>query len=118
MQGERALCYARHRYSDSDYARARRHQQLLLQMRDKMLRSELNYRDMFRSLHSLRTDVRLMDIPAFADLVLRTRHAKVTRLLLAPPTYTTFTGIADYRGWISIPNVPVIQQAVAAALRR
>ena len=118
MQADRALCYARHRYSDSDYARARRHQQLLLEIRDKMLRSEVNYRDMIRNFVMLRTDVRLLDISAFADLVRRTRHAKVTRLILAPPAYTTFAGVAGSRGWISIPNVPVIQQAVAAALRR
>jgi LCP family protein required for cell wall assembly len=117
MDAERALCYARHRYSDSDYARARRHQQLLLAIRDRMLRHDVNYRGMIRTLDSLRTDVRLLDIPAFADLVRRTRRAHITRLILAPPTYTTFVGLAGARGWISVPDVPAIRQAVAAALR-
>ena len=118
MHAERALCYARHRYSDSDYARARRHQQLLLAIRDRMLREDVNYRGMIRSFGSLRTDVNFADIAAFADLLRRSEGAKVTRLVLAPPRFTTFVGIAGARGWIQVPNVPVIRQAVAAALRR
>jgi LCP family protein required for cell wall assembly len=116
MHAERALCYARHRYSDSDYARARRHQQLLLSIRDRMLRNDLNYRLMVRSFGSLRTDVNFADLGAFGDLLRRSEDAKVTRIVLAPPRFTTFAGIAGARGWIQIPNVPVIRQAVAAAL--
>lgn len=117
MHAERALCYARHRYSDSDYARARRHQQLLLAMRDRMLRLDVDYRGMLRSLGSLRTDVPLADIPAFADLMRRSRHATVSRVVLAPPKYTTFVGIAGSRGWIQVPDVGAIRAAVAAILR-
>jgi LCP family protein required for cell wall assembly len=116
MRAERALCYARHRYSDSDFARNRRHQQLLLAIRDRMLRHDVNYRGMIRSLGSLRTDVRLDDIGAFADLLRRSRHAKINRLILAPPTYTTFVGLAGSRGWIQVPDVAAIRRAVAAAL--
>jgi LCP family protein required for cell wall assembly len=118
MHAERALCYARHRYSDSDYARARRHQQLLLAIRDRMLREDVNYRGMIRSFGSLRTDVNFADIGAFADLLRRSRDAKVTRIVLDPPRFTTFVGIAGSRGWIQVPNVPAIQQAVAAAMGR
>ena len=116
MHAERALCYARHRYSDSDYARARRHQQLLLAIRDRMLRHDVNYRGMIRSFGSLRTDVHLADIGAFADLLERSQDAKVTRIVLAPPRFTTFAGLAGARGWIQVPNVPAIRAAVAAAL--
>jgi LCP family protein required for cell wall assembly len=116
MYAERALCYARHRYSDSDFARNRRHQQLLVAIRDRMLRHDVNYRGMIRSFGSLRTDVRLADIGAFADLLRRSRHAQISRLILAPPTYTTFVGLAGSRGWIQVPNVPAIQQAVTVVL--
>jgi LCP family protein required for cell wall assembly len=118
LNPERALCYARHRYSDNDYARAGRHQQLLLAMRDRMLRSDVDYVAMVRNLRSLRTDMRIADIPAFADLVRRARDAKVSRLVLAPPTYTGFVGVAGARGWIQVPDVGAIRAAVASILSR
>jgi LCP family protein required for cell wall assembly len=118
LNSKRALCYARHRYSDSDWARAGRHQQLLLALRDRFARRDIPIRDLLRGLRSLRTDVPFADIGAYADLLDRTRNAKVTRIVLAPPGYTSFVGISGDRGWIQVPNVPAIQAAVAAALGR
>jgi LCP family protein required for cell wall assembly len=118
LNSKRALCYARHRYSDSDWARAGRHQQLLLALRDRFARGDIPIRDLLRGLGSLRTDVPLSDLGAYADLLDRTLRAKVTRIVLAPPGYTTFVGISGERGWIQVPNVAAIQAAVAAALGR
>jgi LCP family protein required for cell wall assembly len=117
MHAERALCYARHRATDGDFARARRHQQLLLAIRDRMLRRDVDYLRMIRTFRTLETDVRIRDVPAFADLLRRSRHAQISRLVLAPPAFTTFVGFAGERGWIQVPNVPAIRQAVAAVLR-
>jgi LCP family protein required for cell wall assembly len=118
LNSKRALCYARHRYSDSDWARAGRHQQLLLALRDRFVQRDIPIRSVLRNLGSLRTDLPFADIPAYADLVDRTRNAKVTRIVLAPPAFTTFVGISGDRGWIQVPNVAAIQAAVAEALRR
>jgi LCP family protein required for cell wall assembly len=118
LDSERALCFARHRYTDSDYARAGRHQELLLALRDQFVRKRVRLPALVRQLDSLRTDVPMQDLAAFADLVRRSRRADITRIVLAPPSYTTYAGVADGRGWISIPNVAAIQAAVADALRR
>jgi anionic cell wall polymer biosynthesis LytR-Cps2A-Psr (LCP) family protein len=118
LNAEQALCYARHRYTDSDYARAGRHQELLLALRDQFLRKRIRLPALVDKLDSLRTDVPMRDLAAFADLVRRSRRAEVQQVVLSPPAYTTFAGVAGPRGWISIPNVGVIQATVAELLRR
>jgi LCP family protein required for cell wall assembly len=118
LDAEHALCYARHRYTDSDYARAGRHQELLLALRNRFVRKGIDPLALLDQLDSLRTDVPMSDVPAYADLVRRSRRAEVSGLVLAPPTYTSFAGVQGSRGWISIPNVPAIQAAVADLLGR
>jgi LCP family protein required for cell wall assembly len=116
LAGGAALCYARHRYSDSDYARMGRHQELLLAIRRELRRNEVDIPAMAAALTSLQTDVPLTDLPFYADFLRAGGKVEVDRLLLTPPTYTTFVGLAGTRGWISVPNVPAIQAAVAAVL--
>lgn len=118
LDGGLALCFARHRTVDSDYARADRHQQLLLAIMRRMVSRDVRIGPLVRSLSSLQTDIPLSDLPAYADLLGRARRADVSRVVFRPPTYTTFAGIAGARGWISVPNVPAIQQTVAAMLAR
>jgi LCP family protein required for cell wall assembly len=114
LNGRQALCYARHRYSDSDYARSGRHQELLLALRHQILANKVNAARLFRDLPSLQTDVPLGDLRFYNDFLRATRKAEIHELLLIPPTYTTFVGLAGTRGWISVPNVPAIQAAVDA----
>jgi len=116
LNGDLALCFARNRHSDSDYARDGRHQQLLLAIRDRILAGAANVGALVNSLPSLTTNLPLTDLPAYVDLLSRSREASVNRLVLAPPTYTTFAGTTADRGWISIPNVSAIQEAVANLL--
>jgi LCP family protein required for cell wall assembly len=116
LNGWQALCYARHRVADSDYARAGRHQQLLLALRDRALEGEVDVPGLGNGLSSLRTDIPLDSLPAYADLLRTSAGAAVSRLVLAPPDYTTFVGMAGARGWISIPDVPAIQAAVDGLL--
>lgn len=113
LTSDQALCYARHRYTDGDYARAGRHQELLLALRDQFARKRVRIPALLDKLDSLRTDVRVQDLAAYADLVRRSRRAEVSRVVLGPPTYTSFAGVGGSRGWISIANVPVIQATVA-----
>jgi hypothetical protein len=79
---------------------------------------EVKIGPLVRSLASLQTDIPMSELPAYADLLRRARRADVSRVVLGPPTYTTFVGIAGARGWISIPNIPAIHQTVAAMLAR
>jgi hypothetical protein len=93
-----------------------RHQELLLAIRRELRRDELDIAALAASLPSLQTDVPLADLPFYADFLRRGGKADIERLLLTPPTYTTFVGLAGVRGWISVPNVPAIQAAVAGLL--
>ncbi len=113
-----ALCYARHRTVDSDYARGGRHQQLLVQLMRRFASRQVELAPLARSLDSLRTDMPMSDLRAYSDLLRRARRADVRRVVLAPPAYTTFAGIAGERGWISIPNIPAIRATVADLLGR
>ena len=116
LNGALALCFARNRATDSDYARDGRHQQLLLAIRDRLLAGTVNVGALVSSLPSLTTDLPLGNLAAYVDILGRSRDAHVDRLVLAPPTYTTFAGTTADRGWISIPNVPAIRAAVADLL--
>lgn len=114
LGGDLALCFARHRTTDSDYARAGRHQQLLIALRDRIVSGEVDLGALAAALPSLRTDIPLESIPAYAPILAAAADAPVERLVLSPPNYTTFVGMAGARGWISVPNVPAIQAAVDA----
>lgn len=118
LNGQLALCFARNRSTDSDYARAGRHQQLLLALRDRIAAGGTDLGALVGALSSLRTDMPLADVPAYADLLARTSDARVQRLVLSPPAYTTFVGTTTDRGWISVPNRPAIRAAVARAVGR
>ncbi len=116
LDGARALCFARHRAVDSDYARAGRHQQLLLAIRDRVAAGGVDITALVGALGSLQTDIPAAEIPILLDLAVRARTADVQRLVLDPPEFTTFAGLAGTRGWISVPNGGAIRAAVAAVL--
>ena len=115
LDGAHALCFARHRAVDTDYARADRHQQLLLALRDQVLASQADLGVMAGSIGSLTTDVPASDIGFLAQLAWATSGAAVERVVFGPE-YMTFTGFAGERGWISVPSVPAIQSTVAALI--
>ena len=64
------------------------------------------------SLGSLQTDIQLIDLPQYVELLRMSADAEVNRLVLQPPTYTTFAGTTADRGWISIPDIEAIHRAV------
>ncbi|MGI8830723.1 MAG: LCP family protein [Candidatus Limnocylindria bacterium] len=116
LDGALALCFARHRAVDSDYARAGRHQQLLLAIRDRLAAGGVDIAALTGALGSLQTDIGASEIPILLDLAARAQTATVQRLVLDPPEFTSFAGIAGARGWISVPNGGAIRAAVAAML--
>jgi LCP family protein required for cell wall assembly len=113
LDGALALCFARNRHSDSDYARAGRHQQLLLALRDGFLDGGVDLPALVASLHSLQTDIDVSELPQYLELLQRSVDAQVHQLVLQPPTYTTFAGTTPDRGYISIPDIDAIHAAVA-----
>ena len=83
-------------------------------LRDQILTGDQDVAALAGALPTLQTDIPLGELPAYADLLRRSADAQVDTLLLIPPNYTTFVGMAGARGWISVPNVPAIQAAVDA----
>ena len=116
MSGWLALCYARHRQTDDDYARAGRHQLLLLAIRDALFANEIDVPALVASLGSLETNLDLADLDGLALVAAGSQGIEAQRVVLGPPNYTLFVGIAGERGWISTPNVPAIQSRVAELL--
>jgi polyisoprenyl-teichoic acid--peptidoglycan teichoic acid transferase len=114
LDGQLALCYARHRATDSDYARAARHQHLLVALRDRVLSGGIDLASLLPALGSLRTDIGLADLPALVEVARRSQNAEASMVVLSPPAYTIFAGSTPDRGWISIPNVAAIRQTVGA----
>ena len=117
MSGWLAVCYARHRQTDDDdYARAGRHQLLLLAIRDAMFTNGIDVAALVAGLGSLQTDLDLDDLDRLAEVASGSQGLEAQRVVLGPPDYTLFVGIAGERGWISTPNVPAIQLTVAELL--
>lgn len=116
LDGWLALCYARHRQTDDDYARAGRQQLLLLAIRDGLLGSGIDVSALVSSLRSLQTDLDLAQLDRLVELARRSQGLTAQRLVLGPPDYTLFVGMAGDRGWINTPNVAAIRAAVAAML--
>ncbi|MEO7295749.1 MAG: LCP family protein [Candidatus Limnocylindria bacterium] len=116
LDGALALCYARHRQTDDDYARAGRHQVLLLAIRDAIVESDVDLRALVGVLGSLQTDLDLADVGQLVEVAVRTQGTEARHLVLGPPDYTNFVGIAGPRRWISTPNVAAIRASVAQLL--
>lgn len=113
VDGSLALCFARHRAVDTDYARADRHQQLLLALRDQILANGIDLATLAGAIGSLQTDVPQSDIGHLVELARATAGAEVQRVVFGME-YMTFAGMAGTRGWISVPNVAAIRSTVSA----
>jgi LCP family protein required for cell wall assembly len=116
LNGWLALCYARHRQTDDDYARAGRHQLLLLAIRDAVLASQIDVPSLVAGLGSLQTDLDLSRLDQLVQIAARSQDLEAQRVVLGPPDFTLFVGIAGERGWINTPNVPAIQSRVKEML--
>lgn len=107
LDAETALDYVRTRV-DTDYGRAARQQQVLLELVFKLADPDADV-DLFAlldGLESLETDLPLDELPTLLEIARRARDADVTRQVLQPPRFISFEGIAGDRGYILVPNVP------------
>jgi LCP family protein required for cell wall assembly len=117
LDGALALCFARHRKTDDDYARAARHQLLLLALRDAFVAGDVDPTALLGSLATLETDMELDQVGRLLGLAEASAPSEADALVLGPPDYTEFVGLAGPRGWISTPNVAAIRDAVDSALQ-
>ncbi len=117
LDGALALCFARHRLTDDDYARAGRHQLLLLALRDAIVTRDIDVAPLVGGLGTLQTDIDLAHLARFLQIAQLSTESDAARVVLGPPEYTEFVGIAGARGWISTPNAGAIRAAVDDALQ-
>ena len=119
LDGLQALYYCRTRFSDSDYARAARQQQVILPLVRKWLDPGMPaLLEAAQHLGSLDTDIALDELPTLLEIGRRSTAAAVSGIVLAPPRFSYFVGIEpnSIRGWVMIPNVPEMRAYVASVM--
>ena len=108
INGEKANGYVRTRF-DTDYARAARQQEVLLQVVQRLVdpETEVDIPQLLDSLHSFETDLSLSDMPTFIELAERAQDARVTDQVFNPEDgFILDEGdFGDGRGYILIPDI-------------
>jgi LCP family protein required for cell wall assembly len=115
LSGVLALKYVRSRSLDGDYGRSGRQQDLLLGLARAMADPGrvADPAALLVALSSLQTDVELADLQATLEIVRASREAAVTKVVLKPPDFALFAGLAGDRGWVMIPNVTAMRMLAA-----
>ena len=94
---------------DTDYARAARQQEVLLQVVQRLVdpETEVDIPQLLDSLHSFETDLSLSDMPTFIELAERAQDARVTDQVFNPEDgFILDEGdFGDGRGYILIPDI-------------
>jgi anionic cell wall polymer biosynthesis LytR-Cps2A-Psr (LCP) family protein len=108
INGESANGYVRTRF-DTDYARAARQQEVLLQIVQRLVdpATEVDVPQLLDGLHSFETDLSLSDMPTFIELARRAQDAQVTDQVFNPEDgFIVDEGdFGDGRGYILIPDI-------------
>jgi LCP family protein required for cell wall assembly len=118
LAGPTALAYVRTR-TDTDYGRAARQQEVLLDLVARLVSSEtdVDVAALLDGLSSFETDLPLNDLPTLLEIGRRAQSAAVTREVLQPTEFITFEGDAgDGRGYILIPDVEAIRALAARTI--
>lgn len=109
LDGENALYYARSRYSSSDFDRARRQQQIMFAIKNKMvnmdfLSNPIHSLSLLSSLKSdIQTDINLLDIKGLIELAQQVDASKVQRHVLSTADYLYETK-GDGGAYILLPQ--------------
>lgn len=113
IDGETANGYVRTRF-DTDYARAARQQEVLLQIVQKLVdpATDIDIPQLLDGLHSFDTDLSLSDMPTFVELARRAEDANITGQVLNPQDgFITDEGdFGDGRGYVLIPEIEKMRQ--------
>ncbi len=118
LDGRTALAYSRTRV-DTDYGRAARQQEVLLNLVSRLVApgTDVELASLLRGLGSLETNLPLGDLPTLLEIARRAQSATVTRQVLKPPRFITFEGDrGDGRGYVLEPDVDAIRAYVKAQL--
>ena len=120
LDGGHALVFARTRHSDSDYARARRQQQVIVATLDKIkamgldalpMLVDLAKKEVGKKQDVFQTDFPISEAGTLYALLQRARLSSFKSTVLAPPTYETEgTGAQLYS---NIPNLTEIRSYFA-----
>ena len=115
LDGETALKYARTRHADDDFERAKRQQQVLLAVKDKLVQNKLmttlHLLDLVRLMNdSVEHDIPPMELPGLLSLASKMQINNVNQLVLD----TRYAQIVthDTLGWILVPNRAKIRPAM------
>jgi len=117
MDGATALEYVRSRHGSSDFDRAARQQRILVALRREVNIPALLPRvsDLLGTLsRNVRTDIPRELIPQLMGLAAQIDPTSVRSVIFTPPFYQAEGG-NDPRGYVIIPNVARIRQAVQEA---
>ncbi|MEZ4768785.1 MAG: LCP family protein [Caldilineales bacterium] len=117
LDGETALKYARTRHADDDFQRARRQQQVLVAIKDKLVENKLmttlHLLDLVRLMNdSVEHDIPPMELPGLLSLASKMQIGDINQLVLD----TRYAQIVthDTLGWILVPNRAKIRPAMDA----
>jgi len=119
IDGDTALDYVRTRL-DSDYARAARQQEVLLELVSRLVDPErdVDIPMLLESLFSFETDLDLADMPTFIEIAKRAQSAEVTDQVLNPEDgFVLQEGdLGDGRGYVIIPDIEAMRAFAAEHL--
>ncbi len=103
---------------DQDYGRMGRQQEVLLAIVERLVdpETDVDVRELARSLDSLETDLPLDELPTLLELARRATDAEVERLVIEPPLITFEGDRGDGRGYILEPDVEAIRDEVQALI--
>ena len=115
LDGKTALAYSRTRHIDEDYGRARRQQEVLLELVSRLVdpKTDVDVTSLLDGLSSLKTDLPLDDLPTLIEIGRRAQSADVSRQVMGPPRFVSFEGDrGDGRGYLVEPNIEAIREYV------
>jgi LCP family protein required for cell wall assembly len=119
MTGSEALHYARSRHTSSDFDRGARQQRVLVSLREQtnvqtILPSVNALMDALKS--SVRTDIPRALVPQLLQVADQIDARSIRSVLFTPPYYQT-EAIDPTRGYIIVPKIDRIRQAVRDAFK-
>lgn len=118
LDGPTVLSYVRTRI-DQDYGRMGRQQEVITDLVARLVdpETDVDLSELLDALDSLETDLPLDDLRTLVEIARRVQDASVERVLVEPPDMIVQEGdLGDGRGYVLVPNVEAIRDAVTALI--
>jgi LCP family protein required for cell wall assembly len=113
-----ALSYVRTRI-DQDYGRMGRQQEVITNLVARLVdrETDVDLSQLLNGIDSLETDLPLDDLRTLVEIARRVQNASVERVLVEPPDMIVLEGdLGDGRGYVLVPSVEAIRDAVTALI--